>query len=122
MNRIELDAYEKKDLLEYLNYAKSQYMLEPKRPNYWSNATYNIERIDHLIDCINGTVKRGGIYSSSFETIERELTTREKQERRNKQTYQKQINKRRAEALKELEEKKKKERDLFKEFESIWKD
>ncbi len=122
MNRIELDAYEKKDLLEYLNYAKSQYMLEPKRPNYWSDATYNVERIDHLIDCINGTVKRGGIYSSSFETIERELTTREKQERRNKQTYQKQISKRRAEALKELEEKKKKERDLFKEFESIWKD
>lgn len=122
MNRIELDAYEKKDLLEYLNYAKSQYMLEPKKPNYWSDATYNVERIDHLIDCINGTVKRGGIYSSSFETIERELTTKEKQERRNKQTYQKQINKRRAEALKELEEKKKKERDLFKEFESIWKD
>lgn len=122
MNRIELDAYEKKDLIEYLNYAKSQYMLEPKRPNYWSDATYNVERIDHLIDCINGTVKRGGIYSSSFETIERELTTKEKQERRNKQTYQKQINKRRAEALKELEEKKKKERDLFKEFESIWKD
>ena len=110
MNRIELDAYEKKDLLEYLNYAKSQYMLEPKKPNYWSDATYNVERIDHLIDCINGTVKRGGIYSSSFETIERELTTKEKQERRNKQTYQKQINKRRAEALKELEEKKKKEK------------
>ena len=122
MNRIELDAYEKKDLLEYLNYAKSQYMLEPKKPNYWSDATYNVERIDHLIDCINGTVKRGGIYSSSFETIERELTTREKQERRNKQTYQKQINKRRAEALKEKKKKKKKERDLFKEFESIWKD
>ena len=122
MNRIEVDANEKKDLLEYLNYAKSQYMLEPKKPNYWSDATYNVERIDHLIDCINGTVKRGGIYSSSFETIERELTTKEKQERRNKQTYQKQINKRRAEALKELEEKKKKERDLFKEFESIWKD
>lgn len=122
MIRIELDAYEKKDLITYLNYAKSHYLMEPSYPHEWNDSQYNVERIDHLIDCINGTVKRGGIYSSSFETIERELTTREKQERRNKQTYQKQINKRRAEALKELEEKKKKEGDLFKEFESIWKD
>lgn len=121
MNRIELDAYEKKDLIQYLEYAKSHYYLE--RPEKkWDSRQYNINRIDHLIDCINGKVVHDGIYASSFETIEKEPTKLEK----NRANYRKHSNvnevKRRAKALQELEEKKKKEMELLKEFESIWKD
>lgn len=122
MIRIELDAYEKKDLITYLNYAKSHYLMKPSYPHEWNDSQYNVERIDHLIDCINGKVKRGGIYSSSFETIEKEPTTKEKRQIKNNILYDKQKMKRRAKALQELEQKKKKERDLIKEFESIWKD
>lgn len=122
MNRIELDAYEKKDLIYYLEYAKSHYMLEPKEP-HWDSRYYNVSRIDHLIECINGTVQRGGIYSSSFETIEKEPTKKEKLEMSYRRKYKEQQMKRRAKALQELEELKKKEkRDIVKEFESIWKD
>ena len=122
MIRIELDPYEKKDLITYLNYAKSHYLMEPVIQHEWNDSNYNIERIDHLIDCINGKVKRGGIYSSSFETIEREPTSREKQKIANSIKHNKQVLKRRAKALEELEQKRKKEKDLIKEFESIWKD
>lgn len=121
MNRIELDAYEKRDLINYLEYAKSHYYLE-KPDKKWDDRYYNINRIDHLIDCINGKVKRDSIYGSSYETIEKIPTPKEKQEMRYKREYQQKIMKRRAKALQELEEQKKKEKDLVKEFESIWKD
>lgn len=122
MNRIELDAYEKKDLINYLEYAKSHYYMEKPEKNKWDDRYYNINRIDHLIDCINGKVQRGGIYSSSFETIEREPTVKEKQEIAYKRKYNKNLMKRRAKALQELEEKKKKEKEIMEVFESIWKD
>lgn len=123
MIRIELEPYEQKDLITYLNYVKSHYLMEPVRPHEWNDSNYNVDRIDHLINCIEGNVRRGGIYSSSFETIEKEPTKKEKQEARYRKQYQEKINQRRAQALRELEELKKKERkDLVKEFESIWKD
>lgn len=122
MNKIELDAYEKRDLIKYLEYAKSHFYLE-KPENKWDDRYYNINRIDHLIDCINGKVKRGGIYSSSFETIERTPSQKEKQEIAYKRKSQKQLMERRAKALKELEEQKKREeKDIVKEFFNIWKD
>lgn len=121
MNRIELDAYEKRDLIKYLEYAKSHFYME-KPDKKWDDRYYNINRIDHLIDCINGKVKRDSIYSSSYETIERVPTPKEKQEIRYKREYQHKIMKRRAKALQELEELKKKEREeMEKEF-NIWKD
>lgn len=121
MIRIELDAYEKKDLINYLEYAKSHYYLE-KPQNKWDDRYYNINRIDHLIDCINGKVKRGGVYASSFETIEREPTAKDKQEMDYKRKYNKNLMKRRVKALQELEEKKKEEKNIMEVFESIWKD
>lgn len=121
MNRIEIDAYEKKDLIKYLEYAKSHYMLE-KPTNKWDDRFYNVNRIDHLIDCINGVVKRGGIYASSYETIERVPTTKEKQEIEYKRKYTKKQLERRAKALQELEELKKKEREKMEKEFSIWKD
>ena len=124
MNRIELDAYEKKDLIYYLEYAKSHYYLE-KPTEKWDSRYYNIHRIEHLIDCINGKVMRDGIYGSSFETIEREPTIKDKQEIAYRRKYQQNQMKRRAKALQELEEIKRKEKekkDLVEEFYSIWKD
>lgn len=121
MIRIEIDPYEKKDLITYLEYAKGRYMLEPKAPN-WDNRYYNVKRIEHLIDVIEGRFQRPGIYTSSFETIEHEPTAKEKQQMRYKREYDRQQMKRRAKALKELEESKKKKQDIVKEFESIWKD
>ena len=121
MNRIELDAYEKRDLINYLEYAKSHFYME-KPDHKWDDRYYNINRIDHLIDCINGKIKRDSIYGSSYETIERVPTQKEKQEIRYKREYQQKIMKRRAKALQELEELKKKEREeMEKEF-NIWKD
>lgn len=121
MNRIELDAYEKKDLIFYLEYAKSKYCFE-KPENKWDSRYYNINRIEHLIDCINGKVKRDSIYGSSYETIEKNPTAQEKQEMRYRKKYQQNKIKQRERALQELEELKKKEKDVVKEFESIWKD
>ena len=120
MNRIELDAYEKKDLIEYLEYAKSHYYLE-KPDKRFDTRYYNISRIDHLIECINGNVKRDSVYASSYETIERTPTQKEKQEIAYRRKFQEQKMKRRAKALQELEEQRKK-KDIVKEFESIWKD
>ena len=121
MNIIELDAYEKKDLITYLEYAKSHYYLE-KPDKKFDTRYYNINRIEHLIDCINGKVKRGGIYSSSYETIEKIPTQKEKQEIAYRRKFKKLQQERRVKALRELEEQKKKERDLVKEYFNIWKD
>lgn len=121
MIRIELDAYEKKDLIEYLEYAKSHFYLE-KPDKKWDSRYYNINRIDHLIECINGNIKRGGIYTSSFETIEQAPTRKEKQTLLYKRKYQEQQKRRREIALQELEEQRKNEKDIVKEFESIWKE
>ena len=121
MIKIELDPYEKKDLLEYLEYAKSHYYFE-KPDKKWDNRYYNIHRIDHLIDCINGKVNHGGVYASSFETIQRNLTKTEKSRVVYREKSTKNAEKRRQKALEELNQKKKEEKDLIKEFESIWKD
>lgn len=121
MNRIELDAYEKRDLINYLEYAKSHYYLE-KPQNKWDDRYYNINRIDHLIDCINGKVKRDSIYASSYETIEANPTAQEKQEIRYRKKYQQNKIKQREKALQELEELKKKEKKEMEKMLSIWKD
>lgn len=121
MNRIELDAYEKRDIIKYLEYAKSHFYLE-KPQNKWDDRYYNINRIDHLIDCINGKVKRDSIYGSSYETIERIPTPKEKQEIAYKRKYTQKQLERRTKALKELEELKKKEKEQMEKEFSIWKD
>ena len=65
METIQLNAYEKKDLIEYLKYAKEQKELNRKKVVVTSRQTkkfnttdYDIQRIDYLLDIIGYSRER----------------------------------------------------------------
>ena len=73
MIRIELDTFEQKDLLEYLNYAMEQ--KEINRPvsitsirggsSRFDTTTYDIMRISQLIEQIKNPHSRTNVYKSA---------------------------------------------------------
>lgn len=64
MNRIELNAYEKKDIIEYLKYAKEQKELNRpiidifKNKGKFDTTAYDINRIESLIKILESKNER----------------------------------------------------------------
>lgn len=73
MIRVELDAFEQKDILEYLKYAIEQKEKNRPEPNYnlrggsarFDTTTYDIMRIQQLMKQIESPRSRTNIYKSA---------------------------------------------------------
>ena len=91
MEKIELNSYDKKDLLELLDYACEKKLKEkvPKKVlEKWDEKNYWKMRIEHLKRIINGYTNSGSYIQSSYQTIDTELRPREKQQRRYRESIE----------------------------------
>lgn len=91
MNRIELSAYDKEDLLKILEYAKGKFEEDRKNKvktkyDKWDDSTWWEIRIDQLRMVINGYVSTPSIQSSLTSDIPSNL--KEKQQWRYKQSLE----------------------------------
>lgn len=91
MNRIELSAYDKEDLLKILEYAKGKFEEDRKNKvktkyDKWDDSTWWEIRIDQLRMVINGYVSTPSIQSSITSDIPSNL--KEKQQWRYKQSLE----------------------------------
>ena len=81
MIRIELDAFEKKDLIEYLKYAINQKKLNKPKQEYigmkFDTTNYDIQRIEHLIEEIKNPKAKTNVYKTV--EYDRYLVGQEKQ-------------------------------------------
>lgn len=82
METIELNSYDKEDLLKILDYAEEQ---KKKHKDDMSN--WWLVRINHLRHVIHGLVYTPGI-QSSYQTIDTELRPIEKQQRRYRESIE----------------------------------
>lgn len=88
METIELNPLDKKDLLEVLDYAKTQKELHKiKQTGKWDDTRYWCMRIDQLKSIVNGYKTHGSFIQSSYRTIDCEMSQKEK----NKMKYLKSL-------------------------------
>ena len=87
MNTIELEPLDKKDLLEILEYAKSQKKIQNRNLKGWDDTRYWCMRIDQLKSIVNGYKTHGSFIQSSYRTIDCEMNQKEK----NKMKYLKSL-------------------------------
>lgn len=86
MRVIELDPFEEKDLINYLERLKE---LLPERDPYltngndkWITKRYHVMRIDHLIDVIRGKTISAGYFKQSRNARELEETLKKANEKK----------------------------------------
>ena len=86
MRAIELDPFEEKDLINYLERLKE---LLPERDPYltngndkWITKRYHVMRIDHLIDVIKGKTISAGYFKQSRNARELEETLKKANEKK----------------------------------------
>lgn len=94
MEIIELNPLDKKDLLQLLDYAKTQKIIHKPIKNgttKWDDTNYWCMRIDQLKMIINGYVPRGSVIQSSYETIDYDMNKQEKNKLRYKKSLESDI-------------------------------
>lgn len=66
---VKMNAYEKADIIKYLEMAKEfvNHRPKPKGPNKWDDTRYDITRINQLEDVINGLVDEECLLMNSKE-------------------------------------------------------
>lgn len=66
---VKMNAYEKADIIKYLEMAKEfvNHRPKPKGPNKWDDTRYDLNRINQLEDVINGLVDEECLLMNSRE-------------------------------------------------------
>ena len=81
MYTIDLSPFDKKDILELLEYARQKKLEDKpiiKKLNKWDDSGYWDMRIDQLISIINGKQVHESYIQSSYETIDYDMDDYEK--------------------------------------------
>lgn len=94
MERVELSPFDKKDLLELLDYADKKKELE--RPDntkmqHWDDYGFWHLRIEQLKMILNGKQVNESYIKSSYETIDQEMNQIDKQKYRYKKSLESEI-------------------------------
>ena len=91
---INISPFDKKDLLELLDYAKEKKQQEIEKRHSqvkWSDTKYWCMRIDQLKKIINGYSTEGSVIQSSFETIDYEPNQKQKDKKKYKKSLESDI-------------------------------
>lgn len=93
MEKIELNPLDKKDLLELLEYAKKKHNEEePSGKGHWNDAAWWETRIEQLKMVLNGYVSNSSYIQSSYTTIDKQMSAKEKRKWKYRQSVSNDLN------------------------------